>query len=52
MVSDKTLAIQTNKHLYSRKPDGSWEESEVTVPEEKFVPLPVELPVEKKKKGK
>jgi hypothetical protein len=50
VVSDRVLAIQTNKHLYSRKPDGTWEESEVTVSEEKFIPLPIEMPIEKKKR--
>lgn len=52
VVSDKTLAIQTDKHLYSRLPDGSWEERELPTPTEPPLTLaPVEIK-EKKKKGR
>ncbi len=52
VLSDRVLEIRTTKHLYSRKPDGTWDESEVVVAEPTFSPLPVEIPTEKKKKGK
>ncbi len=52
VVSDKTLAIQTDKHLYHRQPNGSWQEGELpTTTETPLTLAPVEIK-EKKKKGK
>lgn len=52
VVSDKTLAIHTDKHLYHRKPNGDWEEGELPAPEPTLTLAPVEEKKEKKKKGK
>lgn len=51
IVSDKTNAIQTDKWLYSRTPNGDWEQREIPPPpEDPFPPLPEPEPVKKKKK--
>ena len=53
IASDKTHAIHTDKFLYARVPDGTWEQKELPAPivtEDKFPPLPVAPPKETKKK--
>ena len=48
VVSDKTLAIQTDKHLYHRQPNGSWQEGELpTTTETPLTLAPVEIEREK-----
>lgn len=55
IISDKIHAIQTDKFLYVREPNGSWVQKELptyTLEVDKFPPLEsvVNLPKTKKKK--
>ncbi len=55
VVSDKTHAIQTDKFLYSREPDGAWVQKElpvVTMTVDPFPPLEAVIPTLPKKKKK
>jgi hypothetical protein len=54
-VSDKTHSIQTDKFIYSREPNGSWEQKELpitTIVVDPFPPLESVLPVLPKSKKK
>ena len=52
VISDKSSSIQTDKFIYVRSAGGEWEQQALltTHVEERFPPLPVEIPVEKKKR--
>ena len=55
VVTDKTHSIQTDKFIYARGPDGSWEQKELpisTIIVEKFPPLESVVPTLPKGKKK
>jgi hypothetical protein len=55
IASDKTNAIHTDKFLYARAPDGTWEQRELpveTIAVDKFPPLESVIPTLKTKKKK
>jgi hypothetical protein len=55
IVSDKTHAIQTDKFIYSREPNGDWVQKELpiqTIVVDPYPPLESVLPPKTKKKKK
>ena len=49
VVSDRPLSIQTDKHIYSKMPDGNWEQRELVVIDQPLTLAPEEPPKEKKR---
>lgn len=55
IVSDKTHAIQTDKFIYSREPNGDWVQKDLpvtTIVVDPYPPLESVLPPKTKKKKK
>lgn len=52
VVSDRSFIIQTDKRLYTRFPDGSWEEGNLPEVADALTLAPIIPPKEYKKKRK